>query len=66
MRHEKFERDFHEFVRIGDPDKRQPGPFRRSLARIARLFFNRRPDLRDFSDEALRDIGLTRIDIERW
>ena len=69
MRHERF-------VRIAEPEpvatvecQRRPAlhTFAAWLGRrIAGAFIKDRPDLRDFSDSQLRDIGLTRNDIERF
>jgi uncharacterized protein YjiS (DUF1127 family) len=61
MRHERFDRDFREFGRTA-----MPGPIRRAIGAIMSRLANRRPDLRDFSAAQLRDIGLTRHDIERF
>ena len=69
MRHERF-------VRIAEPERIataecQRRPALRTFAawlgrRIARALVNDRPHLGDFSDAQLRDIGLTRNDIERF
>lgn len=34
--------------------------------RLLRALGSRNPDLREFSDAQLRDIGLTRVDVERF
>ena len=62
MRHERFHSEPVEKP-ITDTPERRPSPLRRL---IARLVTGRRPDLRDFSDAQLRDIGLSRNDIERF
>jgi uncharacterized protein YjiS (DUF1127 family) len=62
MRHERFYSDPAEKP-VADAEERRPSPLRRL---IARLVAGRRPDLRNFSDVQLRDIGLSRNDIERF
>jgi uncharacterized protein YjiS (DUF1127 family) len=66
MRHERFDRNLYEFAGIAEPEARRPGAFRRFTARIAGRLANRRPNLRDFPEAQLRDIGLRRSDIERF
>jgi uncharacterized protein YjiS (DUF1127 family) len=66
MRHERFDRNLHEFAGIAEPEARWPGAFRRFAARIAGRLANRRLNLRDFPEAQLRDIGLRRSDIERF
>jgi uncharacterized protein YjiS (DUF1127 family) len=67
MRHERFDRDFRAFERTAEAkEKRRTGPIRRAIDAISSRLANRRPDLRDFSAAQLRDIGLTRHDVERF
>jgi uncharacterized protein YjiS (DUF1127 family) len=67
MRHERFDRDFRKFERTAGPmEKQRPGAIRRAIDAIMSRLANRRPDLRDFSVAQLRDIGLTRHDVERF
>ncbi len=70
MRHEKFGLEAAELNRIAIADAKRPsrlsGFLLRSGRRIVGAFIKDRPDLRDFSDSQLRDIGLTRNDIERF
>jgi uncharacterized protein YjiS (DUF1127 family) len=66
MRHERFDRNFCEFAEPAKPEERRPSFFRRVIAGIMTRLANRRPDVRDFSDAQLRDIGLTGNDIGRF
>ena len=66
MRSERFDTDFREFEQTAEPVDRRPGRFRRIIAGMISRLANRRPDLRDFSAAQLRDIGLTRHDVERF
>ena len=65
---------FRQAVLLKTPDEGDTTPgagavVRRSAVRAARWVLsswrNRQPDLNGFSDAQLRDIGLSRIDVER-
>jgi uncharacterized protein YjiS (DUF1127 family) len=63
MRHERFEKIFGEIARVAEPATPWPN---RLAGWLADRLAPRRADLRDFSDAQLRDIGLSRSDIERF